>query len=70
MKFLKSIAELFLNYKFKNDMKCKTVKNIFLIILLFVGTASAAFSDNNEIAQTQKKITGRVIDEQGELLLE
>lgn len=50
-------------------MKYKTIKNLFLIILICIGSVTTAFSRNVEFDQTQKKVTGRVSDEQGEFLI-
>lgn len=40
-----------------------------LLMLLCVGNIGWAMADNLEVLQSQRKITGRVMDEQGELLI-
>lgn len=50
-------------------MRKRKIENMFLVLLLCIGNIFAAFSDNNEIQQSQRKVTGRVMDVNGELLI-
>lgn len=50
-------------------MRKKTIEKLFLILLLCIGNIFVAFSDNNEMQQSPRKVTGRVMDASGELLI-
>ncbi len=50
-------------------MRKRKIENLFLILLLSIGNIFAAFSDNNEMQQSPRKVTGRVMDASGELLI-
>ncbi|HAR37929.1 MAG: hypothetical protein A2W86_05745 [Bacteroidetes bacterium GWD2_45_23] len=49
-------------------MKKRKLTFLFLM-LLCIGNIGWAMADNLEVLQSQRKITGRVMDEQGELLI-
>lgn len=50
-------------------MKKRKIEKLILALLLCIGSTFAAFSENNEIEQSQRKVTGRVMDITGELLI-
>ena len=52
-----------------NNMKKKKIGRVFLILLLYIGNTFVTFSDNNEIDQSQRRVTGRVTDVKGEFLV-
>ncbi len=50
------------------NMKKRKLTFLFLILLCF-GNIGMAMADNTEVHQSQRKITGRVMDVNGELLI-